>query len=92
MAGYLVGMLSEPVDVLPIRSAALRALYVAPEHRGGGAGARLTAAFLDWARRREATRAEVNAYVANEAGLRFYAREGSARALRLDLDLTPPPR
>lgn len=93
VAGYLVGILAEPVDVLPIRSAALRALYVAPDHRGGGTGARLTATFLDWARRHDAVRAEVNAYVANEAGLRFYQREGfTPRALRLDLDLTPPPQ
>ncbi|MBM9507908.1 GNAT family N-acetyltransferase [Actinacidiphila acididurans] len=89
VAGYAIGALSEPVGVLPIRSAVLRALYVAPEHRGAGTGARLTAEFFSWARAKGAVRAEVNAYTANEDGLRFYRRQGFApRAVRLDLDLS----
>jgi ribosomal protein S18 acetylase RimI-like enzyme len=88
VVGYLIGVLAEPVGVLPIRSATLRALYVAPEHRGNGTGAQLTSDFFGWARQRGAARAEVNAYAANEAGLRFYERLGfAARAVRLDMDL-----
>ncbi|WP_328463407.1 GNAT family N-acetyltransferase [Streptomyces sp. NBC_00448] len=91
VVGYLLGVLAEPVGVLPIRSATLRALYVAPEHRGGGTGTRLTADFFGWARQRGAVRAEVNAYAANEAGRRFYERQGfTTRAVRLDLDLAVP--
>jgi GNAT superfamily N-acetyltransferase len=91
VVGYLIGVLAEPVGVLPIRSATLRALYVAPEHRDGGAGTRLTTEFFGWARQHGAVRAEVNAYAANEAGRRFYERLGFAtRAVRLDLDLTVP--
>lgn len=90
VVGYLIGVLAEPVGVLPIRSATLRALYVAPEHRGNGTGGRLTGDFLGWARHHGAARAEVNAYYANEAGLRFYARHGfTPRAIRLDRDLPP---
>lgn len=95
VVGYLIGVLAEPVGVLPIRSATLRALYVAPEHRGNGTGGRLTDDFFGWARERGAARAEVNAYAANAAGLRFYERQGfTPRAIRLDLDLdtlSPPP-
>jgi ribosomal protein S18 acetylase RimI-like enzyme len=88
VVGYLIGVLAEPVGVLPIRSATLRALYVAPEHRRGGTGTRMTADFFSWARQREASRAEVNAYAANDAGLRFYERLGFARrAIRLDMEL-----
>ena len=88
MVGYLIGVLAEPVGVLPIRSATLRALYVAPEHRGNGTGAQLTGDFFGWARRHGAARAEVNAYCANEAGLRFYERHGFVpRAVRLDREL-----
>ncbi|SEF54778.1 Ribosomal protein S18 acetylase RimI [Actinacidiphila yanglinensis] len=93
VVGYLIGVLAEPVGVLPIRSATLRALYVAPERRGGGTGARLTADFFGWAREKGAVRAEVNAYAENVAGRRFYERQGFAtRAIRLDLDLDGAPR
>ncbi|BBA97084.1 putative acetyltransferase [Actinacidiphila reveromycinica] len=94
VVGYLIGVLAEPVAVLPIRSATLRALYVAPERRGTGTGTRLTADFLAWARDHGAVRAEVSAYAGNDAGRRFYERQGfTTRALRLDLDLesTPAP-
>ncbi|WP_335982888.1 MULTISPECIES: GNAT family N-acetyltransferase [Streptomycetaceae] len=92
VVGYLVGALAEPVAVLPIRSATLRALYVAPGHRGSRVGTRLTADFLAWARSRGAVRAEVNAYAASDTTRRFYERQGfTTRAIRLDLDLTLPP-
>jgi GNAT superfamily N-acetyltransferase len=91
VAGYAIGVLHEPVGVLPIRSAVLRALYVAPGHRGGGAGTRLTEEFFAWARAKDAVRAEVNAYAANESALRFYRRRGfTPRAVRLDLELDAP--
>lgn len=91
VVGYLIGLINEPVGVLPIRSAVLRALYVDPSHRRGGTGTRLTAEFLGWARQQDATRAEVNAYSTNEDSLRFYRAQGfTPRAVRLDLPLAPP--
>lgn len=79
-AGVVVGTLNGIVEpgsaVRPIAVATLRSMYVKPEHRSGGVGARLVARFRDWARERGAVRVAVTAYAANEAALRFYRRQG----------------
>lgn len=68
----------------PVRSATLMAMYVRPEHRGSGVGARLAETFFVWARERGAEQAEVTAYSANSDAIRFYEREGF-RSLTLTL-------
>lgn len=85
IVGHLVGRLSGPGSVHPIRAAELESLHVYPDYRGNGVGSRLVEAFLAWAAEQGATRASVTAYAANEAALRLYARHGFAtRSLVLD--------
>lgn len=76
VVGHLSGSLTEPSAMRPVRSAALMAMYVWPEHRGSGVGARLAEAFFVWARECGAEQAEVTAYSANSDAIRFYGREG----------------
>jgi GNAT superfamily N-acetyltransferase len=75
--GHLVGRVLEPDTLRPgTRVAVLESLRVSPEARGRGVGARLVAAFFDWARERNAVRAGVTAYTVNEGAQRFYGRHG----------------
>lgn len=76
--GHLVGKLSEPMSVRPERFAILESLRVDPAVRGHGIGGALIRHFLDWARERDARRASVTAYAANEGAQRLYARHGFA--------------
>jgi GNAT superfamily N-acetyltransferase len=54
----------------------LESIFVAREHRSGGVGARLVAAFEAWAREAGADALTVSAYASNQRALRFYAAEG----------------
>jgi GNAT superfamily N-acetyltransferase len=88
LAGHLVGRLSGPGSVHPIRVADLESIHVYPRYRGRGIGTRLVDAFFAWALARGADRASVIAYAANADALRFYARHGfTARSVILDRDV-----
>jgi GNAT superfamily N-acetyltransferase len=90
VAGHLVGRLSGPGSVHPIRVAELESIHVYPAHRNRGAGEQLMAAFLAWAADEGAQRATVTAYAANDGAQRFYARHGFAvKSVILDLDTLP---
>jgi GNAT superfamily N-acetyltransferase len=90
VAGHLVGRLSGPGSVHPIRQAELESIHVYPAYRGAGVGSRLVETFLAWAAGHGAVRASVTAYAANEAALRFYARHGfAARSIMADRVLDP---
>lgn len=83
--GYLAGRLGEADSLRTVRMATLESMHVRPEFRGLGVGAELVGRFLSWAREREASRASVTAYAANESAIRFYEREGfSPKNLTLD--------
>ncbi|MGV9531953.1 N-acetyltransferase family protein [Streptomyces cellulosae] len=73
---YLTGTLAQPSPMTVFPIATLTAMWVRPDHRGSGVGAQLVERFLAWAKEREAGRAEVTAYTANERARRFYARHG----------------
>lgn len=90
VVGHLVGRLSGPGSVHPIRVAELESIHVYPRHRGRGAGEQLMKAFLAWAAEMGAQRATVTAYAANDGAQRFYARHGFAlKSVILDLDNLP---
>jgi GNAT superfamily N-acetyltransferase len=90
LVGHLVGRLSGPGSVHPIRVAELESIHVYPGHRGRGAGEQLMKAFLAWAAEKGAQRATVTAYAANDGAQRFYARHGFAlKSVILDLDNLP---
>jgi GNAT superfamily N-acetyltransferase len=90
VVGHLVGRLSGPGSVHPIRVAELESIHVYPGHRGRGAGEQLIRAFLAWAAGNGAQRATVTAYAANDGAQRFYARHGFAlKSVILDLDNLP---
>jgi GNAT superfamily N-acetyltransferase len=92
LVGHLVGRLSGPGSVHPIRVADLESIHVYPARRGQGVGEQLVAAFLAWAAENGAQRAAVTAYAANDGAQRFYARHGFAvRSVLLDQDVLPPP-
>jgi ribosomal protein S18 acetylase RimI-like enzyme len=92
VAGHLVGRISGPGSVHPIRVADLESVHVYPVHRNRGVGEQLATAFLAWAAEEGAQRATVTAYGANDGALRFYARHGFAvRSVTLDLDLSRKP-
>ncbi len=92
VAGHLVGRLSGPGSVHPIRVADLESVHVYPAHRNRGIGEQLVTAFLAWAAEKGAQRATVTAYAANDGARRFYARHGFAvRSVTLDLDLPRKP-
>ncbi|MBV1935849.1 GNAT family N-acetyltransferase [Streptomyces sp. BV286] len=76
VVAHLAGAVAEGSAVRPVKVATLLSLYVRPAHRGTRTGARLVAAFLDWAREQGAGQAEVTAYAANEDAIRFYERHG----------------
>jgi GNAT superfamily N-acetyltransferase len=87
VVGHLVGRLSGPGSVHPIRVADLESIHVYPAHRGHGIGGQLMRAFLVWAADNGAQRATVTAYAANAGAQRFYARHGFAiRSVILDRD------
>ena len=91
VVGHLVGRLSGPGTVHPIRVAELESVHVYEAHRGGGVGDRLVTAFFAWAAGKGAQRASVTAYVKNEGAQRFYARHGFvAKSVVLDRDDLPP--
>lgn len=81
VVGHLMGSLTEPSALRPVKSATLMSLYVRPAHRRGGAGGRLVEAFLAWAAEQGAGQTEVTAYTDNTDALRFYARHGFAPRL-----------
>ncbi|HEX5497044.1 MAG TPA: GNAT family N-acetyltransferase [Mycobacteriales bacterium] len=88
IVGHLVGRLTNPNSLHPIRRAELESIHVYPNYRGGGIGSLLVEAFLTWATERGAERASVTAYAANEAALRFYSRHGFAtRSVTFDRPL-----
>ena len=92
VAGHLVGRISGPGSVHPIRVADLESVHVYPAHRSRGVGEQLVTAFLAWAAEKGAQRATVTAYAANDGARRFYARHGFAvRSVTLDLDLPRKP-
>ena len=92
VAGHLVGRLSGPGSMHPIRVADLESIHVYPVHRSHGVGEQLVTAFLAWATEKGAQRAMVTAYAANDGAQRFYARQGFAvRSVTLDLDLPRNP-
>ncbi len=92
VAGHLVGRLSGPGSMHPIRVADLESIQVYPAHRNHGVGEQLVTAFLTWAAENGAQRATVTAYAANDGARRFYARHGFAlRSVTLDLDLPRKP-
>jgi GNAT superfamily N-acetyltransferase len=76
VVGHLTGGLAEPSDIRPLRVATLGSLYVMPPHRGTGVGAKLVAAFHEWARQAGADRLAVSAYATNDGAIRFYQRHG----------------
>jgi GNAT superfamily N-acetyltransferase len=76
VVGHLTGSLGEASDIRPIRVATLMSMYVMPSHRDAGVGARLVAAFREWAAAAGADRLAVSAYAANEGAIRFYQRNG----------------
>lgn len=78
VVGHLTGLVAEPTAMRPVRVATLSSLYVFPEHRHAGLGARLVAEFRSWARGRNCDRLEVTAYAANDGALRFYRQHGFA--------------
>jgi GNAT superfamily N-acetyltransferase len=78
VVGHLMGSVTEPSAVRPVKSATLMSLYVRPAHRRDGAGARLVEAFLAWAAEQGAGQTEVTAYTDNTDALRFYERQGFA--------------
>jgi GNAT superfamily N-acetyltransferase len=87
VVGHLVGRLSGPGSVHPIRVADLESIHVYPAHRGRGVGEQLIRAFLLWAAENGAQRATVTAYAANDGAQRFYARHGFATSsVTLTLD------
>jgi GNAT superfamily N-acetyltransferase len=67
VAGHLVGRLSGPGSMHPIRVADLESIQVYPAHRNRGVGEQLVTAFLTWAAEKGAQRATVTAYAANTA-------------------------
>ncbi|MGY4738997.1 N-acetyltransferase family protein [Streptomyces sp. ATMOS53] len=81
VVGHLMGSLTEPSALRPVKSATLMSLYVRPAHRRDGAGGRLVEAFLAWAAEQGAGQTEVTAYTDNTDALRFYARHGFAPRL-----------
>ncbi|MGH3205850.1 MAG: GNAT family N-acetyltransferase [Streptosporangiaceae bacterium] len=92
VAGHLVGRLSGPGSMHPVRVADLESIHVYPAHRNRGVGEQLVNAFLVWANEKGAQRAAVTAYAANDGARRFYARHGFAvRSVTLDLDLPRNP-
>lgn len=78
VVGHLTAKVSEPAPIRPVRVAELMSMYVRPEARDGGVGARLVSAFKDWARTRRAERIAVTAYASNASAIRFYERAGFA--------------
>ncbi|MFJ2262156.1 GNAT family N-acetyltransferase [Streptomyces sp. NPDC087844] len=76
VVGHLAGVVAEGSAMRPLKVATLLSLYVRRAHRGARTGARLVAAFRDWAREQGAQRAEVTAYAASQDAIRFYERNG----------------
>jgi len=75
--GHLFGHISEPTATRqPVRFAVLESIYIDEDFRKKGAGGLLTGHFLAWAKEQNCVEAIVEAYVANEAAQRFYARRG----------------
>ena len=76
--GYLTARLMPGTDFRPVRVAVLESFYVAPEHRGGGIGTRLTDAFVAWAREERVDRLRVSVSAGNTDAIRLYERLGFA--------------
>jgi GNAT superfamily N-acetyltransferase len=76
VCGYLVGRMRPDSDMRTVRVAELEEMYVAPEWRCAGIGAKLVDAFFEWARMSGADRAGVTAYATNDRALAFYRRNG----------------
>lgn len=86
--GYLIGRISEPSSVRPVRVAELESMYVHDRFRSQGLGRRLVEQFLGWARANHASRAAVVAYAANERAISFYRRAGfRPRSLSLEMSV-----
>jgi len=65
LAKYYIGKHLEPDNV-----------YIKPAHRGEGLGSKLDAWLQDLARSRGCTAVELNCYLQNEAGLKFWETTG----------------
>ncbi|MCX4744096.1 GNAT family N-acetyltransferase [Kitasatospora sp. NBC_01287] len=76
VVAHLAGVLAAASAMKPLASATLLSMYVRPAHRRRAVGARLVAAFRDWAKRQGAARIAVTAYAANDGAIRFYERHG----------------
>jgi len=89
VVGHLMGSLTEPTAMRPVKAATLISVYVRPAHRSSGAGALLVDTFVRWAGEQGAEHAEVTAYAANTDAIRFYERNGFApQSLTLRLSLS----
>ncbi|AZQ40054.1 GNAT family N-acetyltransferase [Streptomyces cyaneochromogenes] len=78
VVGHLAGAVAEGSAMRPARVATLVSMYVQPDHRRGGLGARLVGQFTAWAKEVGAEQAEVTAYSSNADAIRFYERNGFA--------------
>lgn len=88
VVAHLTGKIGEPTAIRPVRVATLTSMYVRPEARDGGVGARLVEEFKVWAREKAADRIAVTANASNEAAIRFYRRAGfEPHYLELQTDL-----
>jgi GNAT superfamily N-acetyltransferase len=68
LAKYYIGKHLEPDNV-----------YIKPAHRGKGLGARLNSWLQDLARSRGCTALELNCYINNDVGLKFWEAAGYRR-------------
>jgi ribosomal protein S18 acetylase RimI-like enzyme len=74
--GTLAGMVTGLPDPEHDRRVDLISMWVAPEHRGQGCGARLVEAVCDWAAERGDTEVRLDVVVGNAAAERLYERCG----------------
>lgn len=74
--GYLVGYVTQPSSVRPVKVVVLESMFVNRSERRGGIGNQLVDAFLLWSQKKEAQRTSVIAFASNESAIRFYRRCG----------------
>ncbi|MFF1449798.1 GNAT family N-acetyltransferase [Streptomyces sp. NPDC058274] len=78
IVGHLTGSVAEGTAMRPAKVSTLVSMYVQPDHRRGGLGARLVAQFAAWAKELGSELAEVTAYSSNADAVRFYEQNGFA--------------
>jgi GNAT superfamily N-acetyltransferase len=79
IVGCLTGVIAEPSPMRLVKIATLVSMFVRPELRGSGLGARLADAFFAWSKEHGAAKAEVTAYAGNSGAINFYERNGFRR-------------